>query len=277
VGQLNLHTLLKAPQMRQLDQRVSIRYELKPLTCDEVAAYVTHRLTIAGGAAVVSFQPKALNLVHRRTGGIPRLVNLLSDRSLLAAYSARANKVTPAMVEKAAESLELSAPKSPLFGWFRKRASVVVTAAGASVALAAAGGMAAPVVRAAATHVRQETPAAVPAVTLPVPAPESPAASAPAEPANPAPAENRYAVLAASFPVKEVARDGSPAAVGLDAVRAQLEALGYTPWLADVDLKARGEWRRVLIGEFDTLDEAMLLTKQLRQSRVFTDAQPIRY
>ena len=68
VGQLNLNPLLKAPQMRQLDQRVSIRYQLKPLTRDEVAAYVSHRLTIAGGSAVVSFQPKALDLVHRRSG-----------------------------------------------------------------------------------------------------------------------------------------------------------------------------------------------------------------
>ena len=51
VGQLNLNSLLKAPQMRQLDQRVSIRYQLRPLNRDEVAAYVSHRLTVAGGSA----------------------------------------------------------------------------------------------------------------------------------------------------------------------------------------------------------------------------------
>src|SRR5437016_5170328 len=83
---LNLNTLLKAPQMRQLDQRVSIRYQLKPLTREEVAAYVSHRVSIAGGSSVVSFQPKALDLLHRRSEGIPRLVNLLCDRALLAAY-----------------------------------------------------------------------------------------------------------------------------------------------------------------------------------------------
>ena len=53
VGQLNLHPLLKAPQMRQLDQRVSIRYQLRPLSRDEVAAYVSHRLMVAGGAAAI--------------------------------------------------------------------------------------------------------------------------------------------------------------------------------------------------------------------------------
>ena len=87
VGQLNLNPLLKAPQMRQLDQRVSIRYQLRPLSRDEVAAYVSHRLTVAGGSASVTFQPKALDMVHRRTQGIPRLINLVCDRSLLAAYS----------------------------------------------------------------------------------------------------------------------------------------------------------------------------------------------
>src|SRR6476620_256328 len=94
VGQLNLNPILKAPQMRQLDQRVSIRYQLRPLSRDEVAAYVAHRLNVAGGSAAVTFHPKALDMVHRRASGIPRLVNLVCDRALLAAYSARTNKVT---------------------------------------------------------------------------------------------------------------------------------------------------------------------------------------
>jgi len=58
VGQLNLNPILKAPQMRQLDQRVSIRYQLRPLSRDEVAAYVSHRLNVAGGSASVTFHPK---------------------------------------------------------------------------------------------------------------------------------------------------------------------------------------------------------------------------
>src|SRR5207244_7490339 len=61
VGQLNLQTLLRSPEMRQLDQRVSIRYELKPLDDETVAAYVAHRLTIAGGGAAVRFTAQALH------------------------------------------------------------------------------------------------------------------------------------------------------------------------------------------------------------------------
>jgi len=126
VGQLNLNPILKAPQMRQLDQRVSIRYQLRPLSRDEVAAYVSHRLNIAGGAASVTFHPKALDTVHRRSSGIPRLVNLLCDRSLLAAYSARTNRVSADMVHQAAETLELADVKPSRFNWFRRHASVVV-------------------------------------------------------------------------------------------------------------------------------------------------------
>jgi hypothetical protein len=55
----------------------------------------------------VTFQPKALDMVHSRTQGIPRLINLISDRSLLAAFSSRTNRVTEEMVHQAAGSLEL--------------------------------------------------------------------------------------------------------------------------------------------------------------------------
>ena len=113
VGQLNLKDLLRSPELRQLDQRVSIRYELKPLTREETAAYIAHRLTIAGGGAVVSFAPKALDLVHRYTGGIPRLINLVCDRALLGGYSARTNRITAEMVTAAAAGLDLGAAARP--------------------------------------------------------------------------------------------------------------------------------------------------------------------
>jgi general secretion pathway protein A len=130
VGQLNLNPLLRAPQMRQLDQRVSIRCQLRPLTRDEVAAYVSHRLTIAGGSASITFQPKALDTVHRRAGGIPRLVNLICDRALLAAYAARTSHISAEMVHQAAENLELAEDRPSRFGWFRRRLSVVANAGG---------------------------------------------------------------------------------------------------------------------------------------------------
>src|SRR5204863_6825404 len=76
VGQLNLVPLLKAPEMRQLDQRVSIRYQLDPLDEEGVASYVAHRLTVAGSAGRVRFASRAVQGIHRLSAGIPRLINL---------------------------------------------------------------------------------------------------------------------------------------------------------------------------------------------------------
>ena len=123
VGQLNLKDVLRTPELRQLDQRVSIRYNLKPLNGEETAAYVAHRLMVAGGGSVVTFTPKALQAVHRITTGIPRLINLVCDRALLAAYSERARRITPDMVRSGAASLELAAPRPSMMGWLRTQAA----------------------------------------------------------------------------------------------------------------------------------------------------------
>jgi general secretion pathway protein A len=137
VGQLNLQNLLRSPQMRQLDQRVSIRYQLRPLTLEETASYVAHRLTIAGGGSAVSFTPKALQRVHRLTSGIPRLINLLCDRALLAGFSVRTNRIGPDLVDRAAHTLDLQPPRESAAEWMRRRATAI--AAGAvALAMAAA-------------------------------------------------------------------------------------------------------------------------------------------
>jgi general secretion pathway protein A len=140
VGQSNLKDLLRRPELRQLDQRVSIRYDLKPLSREETAAYVQHRLSVAGGGAAITFMPKALAQVHYFTLGIPRLINLLCDRALLSAYSSRATRVTPAFVESAAASLELQRP-SRRRGWLRDR--LAPFAAGIVLATMVGGGAAA--------------------------------------------------------------------------------------------------------------------------------------
>jgi general secretion pathway protein A len=120
VGQSNLKDLLRRPDLRQLDQRVSIRYDLKPLGAEETAAYVQHRLSVAGGGSAVTFAPRALARVHQVTGGIPRLVNLLCDRTLLTAYSSRSIRIAPRDVTSAARSLELQRPAPARRAWFRQ-------------------------------------------------------------------------------------------------------------------------------------------------------------
>jgi general secretion pathway protein A len=141
VGQSNLKDLLRRPELRQLDQRVAIRYDLKPLTAEETAAYVRHRLSVAGGGSAVTFTAKALSRVHRYTGGIPRLINLLCDRALLSAYSTHATRITPPLVHGAAQSLEIQRPPRSVRGWVRER--LAGFAAGATLAAMLAGGAAA--------------------------------------------------------------------------------------------------------------------------------------
>jgi general secretion pathway protein A len=125
VGQLNLKESLRLPDLRQLDQRVSIRFALKPLTREETGSYVAHRLAIAGGAGGVSFTLSAVDLVHRCTTGIPRLINLVCDRALLCSYADRSTRVQPDAVRKAAVSLDLVFPRRSLVGWVRGQAAAV--------------------------------------------------------------------------------------------------------------------------------------------------------
>src|SRR6188508_2429997 len=139
VGQSNLKDVLRRAELRQLDQRVSIRYDLKPLSKDETAAYIQHRLSVAGGGAAVAFAPKALARVYRFTMGIPRLINLLCDRALLSGYSAHTNRITPEHVESAAHALELERPRVNVRSWLRQRFAAF--AAGVTVAaILTAGG-----------------------------------------------------------------------------------------------------------------------------------------
>ena len=137
VGQLNLLDVLAAAEMRQLDQRISIRAQLKPLNRQEVEAYIAHRLWVARGSTAVTFEPAALDLVHAYTGGVPRIINLLCDRALMQSAQMRVNRLTPAIIEEAAASLGLRLPATD-----RSQATATApssAAPGRSVAVAVTG------------------------------------------------------------------------------------------------------------------------------------------
>lgn len=93
VGQPELNDVLSQPSLRQLAQRITARYHLKPLTLEETRAYIDHRLRVAGLEESRSLIPAALvDEVHRFSGGIPRLINIICERMLLGAYGQ--NKTT---------------------------------------------------------------------------------------------------------------------------------------------------------------------------------------
>ena len=260
VGQLNLQTLLRSPEMRQLDQRVSIRYELKPLDREAVAAYVAHRLTIAGGSAAITFAPKALHLVHRLSGGIPRLINLICDRALLAGFSARSNRITPEMVSHAAESLDLQRSTLLRFGWNTWRASLL---AGAAVVLLASvfavGATAYLYERFERETVQASNPVAMDR-TLPPPDRID----------RRLPADAALTILVGSYPVPDGAPDG-----GVRSITEWLEASGFHVYYAEVDLGSRGRWQRVLAGAYTDAETARLDAERLKSAAPGVDARVI--
>ncbi len=101
IGQPELRELLARVELRQLAQRITGRYHLDPLSGDEAAAYVRHRLRVAGATREV-FTPGALREIQRLSGGVPRLINIIADRALLGAFTEDRHVVGAGVVRRAA-------------------------------------------------------------------------------------------------------------------------------------------------------------------------------
>ena len=101
IGQPELRELLGRVELRQLAQRITGRYHLDPLSGDEAAAYVRHRLRVAGATREV-FTNGALREILRLSGGVPRLINIISDRALLGAFTEDRHLVGANVVRRAA-------------------------------------------------------------------------------------------------------------------------------------------------------------------------------
>lgn len=101
IGQPELSDVLAGPELRQLASRITARYHLTPLEEDETAEYVRHRLGVAGTQEEL-FAPEAITEIHRRTRGVPRLINVLCDRALLGAYASHQHRVSAELVRGAA-------------------------------------------------------------------------------------------------------------------------------------------------------------------------------
>jgi general secretion pathway protein A len=106
IGQPELMAKLNKPELRQLNQRITGRYKLGALTLDETREYMLHRLSVAGMAPGVSpFSDASVRAIHERTGGVPRLINLLSDRVLVALFAKQKRSADKKLTHLAAEEL----------------------------------------------------------------------------------------------------------------------------------------------------------------------------
>ncbi|MEI6859594.1 MAG: AAA family ATPase [Shewanella sp.] len=101
IGQPELQQLLRRQELRQLAQRITARYHLLPLTLEEVGLYVQHRLKVAGRHEPL-FNTKSIKALHKYSGGIPRLINLLCERALMASYAQSKVPIDRKMVSSAA-------------------------------------------------------------------------------------------------------------------------------------------------------------------------------
>ena len=126
VGQLNLKDILRsAGAAATRSARVDpVRAEAADARRNRLRTWRTAWPSPAAAPAL-RFTPAALDLVHRCTGGIPRLINLVCDRALLCGYSERSTRVLPEMVRKAATSLDLAFPRRSFVGWVRGQAAAV--------------------------------------------------------------------------------------------------------------------------------------------------------
>ncbi|MEO1203576.1 MAG: AAA family ATPase [Pseudomonadota bacterium] len=133
IGQPELRELLARNDLRQLAQRITGRYHLQPLSRDETAKYVEHRLRVAGALGEV-FDAGAKREIFKLTGGVPRLINVIADRALLGAYGKESRRVTRTLVRRAAAEISGTAYEPP---WIRYATPALVSL---GVLLVTAGG-----------------------------------------------------------------------------------------------------------------------------------------
>jgi general secretion pathway protein A len=170
IGQPELRELLAQEDMRQLAQRVTGRYHLEPLKLDDTGKYIAHRLKVAGASGGI-FPPSAVKEIYRWSGGIPRLVNVVADRALLAAYTQDTRSVDRRLVRRAAVEVFGETPRRR-----RARRSAAAIAAAGVVAISFAawryGTTPSALSLAAVENVAFDTPVpAEPAAPVELPAP----------------------------------------------------------------------------------------------------------
>jgi type II secretory pathway predicted ATPase ExeA len=145
-GQPELRTKLESPALRQLKQRIGLRCVITPLTLDQVEEYITHHLLVAGGDSQL-FTAAAIRQIARYSGGVPRVVNIVCDHSLLFGYANRMSQIDADIVRRVIRYLDAdraspprSRPQPPVWALQSKLVRYVggVVAAGSIGAVAVA-------------------------------------------------------------------------------------------------------------------------------------------
>ncbi len=113
-GQPELAQILKRKEMRQLSQRISVRYHLQPMDFQDTIDYINHRLEVAGGRGGLIFSRRALKRIYRYSHGLPRLINVACDRALLAGYTRDTARISSRIVAAGIKDMRKSEASYPL-------------------------------------------------------------------------------------------------------------------------------------------------------------------
>jgi len=139
IGQPELLETLKRPEIRQLEQRITARYHLLPLSGNETAEYISHRLSVAGMREQI-FPPNVIKKIFKLTKGIPRRINVLCDRAMLGAYVQNGRIIEKKILDNAAKevfgdssSVTVQQPKR-LISWAATSAALIIGGAGLAAA-----------------------------------------------------------------------------------------------------------------------------------------------
>jgi type II secretory pathway predicted ATPase ExeA len=267
VGQVELEQMLEKPELRQLNQRISVRFQTKPLDKKESADYIRHRLRIAWAIPRLQFKKRAFDTIYRLSGGYPRLINMICDRALSFAFRQESYVVTAKTVRRSFRSIKELAP-SRTSVWLRR---LIPFAAALALALLilllllaiksvipSTGSASSPAPASAVSPVRppadagsvsDERPpaaAAKPAPARELPAPERPK-PAPAARAGAASDRREYILQTSSF------RESGNATAASEEIKAR----GIPSFLDHYGSGPDGGWYRVYAGPFSELSDAM--------------------
>lgn len=129
-GQPELDHLLSKPELRQINQRIAVRYRLRAINMEETRAYIRHRMEVAGESGGVSFSRYAIKYIYLYTRGVPRMINILCDRALLIAYGDEQRHISAGIISRAIREI-LNLPRNR----FAPKRPAIAIAAVAMVAL----------------------------------------------------------------------------------------------------------------------------------------------
>jgi general secretion pathway protein A len=112
VGQSEFKALIARSENRAVRQRITVSYELAPLTADETQEYIGHRLKVAGASRPI-FTPKAIRLIHSYSKGYPRLINIICDHALMSGYSRGVDRIDEKIIKECGDELKVAIGSNP--------------------------------------------------------------------------------------------------------------------------------------------------------------------